>query len=282
MAPCYPQKTTLPAEIGGEPPWDLASCAMSRTSRARAASRRQRASSSSRGRPSPKHCSHLNGNSASRYSTAKVAWHPPPRVRRCSATWRALAEFEEIELYARSLRQHDQRGDGQTLSVAYKSFPLDYLFFHEGNPAFNFIEEFARRSPNLRMTTFSMPDSSILDSIEAGALGAGVVQGSYTRPGLSTLSLGLSETRVIVPRESPLCAKAPLHIADLEGVAIRSPLDLDQFTSRFIERCRVAGFEPSFHIQPRPRTQAAHLRHPSPGPHTTINPARLRVATCPS
>lgn len=161
---------------------------------------------------------------------------------------RALAEFEEIELYARSLRQRDQQDTDRTLSVAYKSFPLDYLFFREGNPAFDLVEEFARRSPGLRMTTFSMSDSSILDAVEAGALGAGVVQGSYARPGLSALSLGLSETRVIVPRESPLCAKAPLRFADLKGVAIRSPLDLDQFASRFIGRCRAAGFEPSFHI----------------------------------
>lgn len=161
---------------------------------------------------------------------------------------RALAELEEIELYARSLRQGDQADSQRALTVAYKSFPLDYLFFCEGNPAFDLVEEFLRRSPGLRMTSFSMSDSSILDALETGALDVGVVQGSYARPGLAFLALGLSETRVIVPRDAPLCARAPLHVNDLEGVAIRSPLDLDQFTSQFIARCKAAGFEPSFQI----------------------------------
>lgn len=161
---------------------------------------------------------------------------------------RALRELDGIELYARGRRAGTE--PPEPLSVAFKSFPLDYLFFNEGHEAVALVREFERRTPGCAVSSYKMSDTAILNALEEGAVDLGFVHGAYKRPDVRMVPVSAVETRVITLKENPLCAKAPLRIADLENVPVRSPFDFDLFTTAFIAACHRQGFDPRFREVP--------------------------------
>ncbi|MCB7037356.1 LysR family transcriptional regulator [Eggerthella sinensis] len=161
---------------------------------------------------------------------------------------RVLGEVDEIDRCMQARKAG--AGAQETLAIAFKSFPLDYLFFHDGHEAVALINEFAARTPGCSVSTFKMSDTAVFNALEEGAIDLGFVHGAYKRPGIKLLPLGPVETRVITLHENPFCAKAPVRIADLEGVPIRSPFDFDLYTNSFIAACHERGFNPIFREVP--------------------------------
>ena len=132
-----------------------------------------------------------------------------------------LRELDEIDRFVQERKTGDVAPE--SLAIAFKSFPLDYLFFNDGHEAV-----------------------AILNALEEEAIDLGFVHGAYKRPGIKLLALGPVETRAITLRGNLLCERAPLAIADLEGVPIRSPFDFDLFTTGFVAACHARGFNPLF------------------------------------
>ncbi|WP_139652360.1 LysR family transcriptional regulator [Raoultibacter phocaeensis] len=159
-----------------------------------------------------------------------------------------LRELDEINLYL------DERKTGTctrtTISVSFKSFPLDYLFFNDSLEPIRLLHEFRNRTAGCTIATYKLSDTAALNALEDGSIDIGFVHGQYERPGIKFIPVSTVETRVITLKENPLCKRAPLKIADLKGVPIRSPFDFDCFTHLFISRCCACGFEPLFHEVP--------------------------------
>ena len=154
-----------------------------------------------------------------------------------------LRELDEIDLYVQA--QGAGARQTESLAIAFKSFPLDYLFFNKGHEAVALIDEFVYRTPGCSVSTFKMSDTAILNALEEEAIDLGFVHGTYKRPGIRLVPLGPVETRVITLRSNPFGRRASVRIADLEGVPIRSPFDFDLFTNAFITACHEHGFDPS-------------------------------------
>lgn len=159
-----------------------------------------------------------------------------------------LRELDEIDRFVQERKTGDVAPE--SLAIAFKSFPLDYLFFNDGHEAVALVNEFAARTPGCAVSTFKMSDTAILNALEEEAIDLGFVHGAYKRPGIKLLALGPVETRAITLRGNPLCERAPLAIADLEGVPIRSPFDFDLFTTGFVAACHARGFNPLFREVP--------------------------------
>lgn len=159
-----------------------------------------------------------------------------------------LRELDEIDLYVQA--QGAGARQKESLAIAFKSFPLDYLFFNEGHEAAALIDEFVSRTPGCRASTFKMSDTAILNALEEEAVDLGFVHGAYKRPGIKLVPLCPVETRVITLRSNPFGRRASVRIADLERVPIRSPFDFDLFTNAFIAACHEHGFDPSFREVP--------------------------------
>lgn len=155
-----------------------------------------------------------------------------------------LRELDEIDRFVQERKTGDVAPE--SLAIAFKSFPLDYLFFNDGHEAVALVNEFADRTPGCAVSTFKMSDTAILNALEEEAIDLGFVHGAYKRPGIKLLALGPVETRAITLRGNLLCERAPLAIADLEGVPIRSPFDFDLFTTGFVAACHARGFNPLF------------------------------------
>lgn len=161
---------------------------------------------------------------------------------------KALREIDEIELYAHARRAGS--APAETLSIAFKSFPLDYLFFNDRHVAVELLREFERRTPGCTVSTYKMSDTAILNALEEGAVDVGFVHGAYKRPDIRVLPVSTVETRVITLKGNPLCAKAPVRMADLENVPVRSPFDFDLLTTAFVSACHRQGFDPRFREVP--------------------------------
>ena len=149
-----------------------------------------------------------------------------------------LRELDEIDLYVQA--QGAGARQKESLAIAFKSFPLDYLFFNEGHEAAALIDEFVSRTPGCRASTFKMSDTAILNALEEEAVDLGI----------KLVPLCPVETRVITLRSNPFGRRASVRIADLERVPIRSPFDFDLFTNAFIAACHEHGFDPSFRKVP--------------------------------
>ena len=159
-----------------------------------------------------------------------------------------LRELDEIELYLDARKTGI--ADHTTISVSFKSFPLDYLFFNEGLDAIRLMHEFQARTPGCTIATYKLSDTATLNALEEGTIDIGFVHGEYERPGIKFVPVSMVETRVITLKTNPLCSKAPIRLADLKNVPIRSPFDFDCFIHRFISRCREHGFDPLFREVP--------------------------------
>ncbi|WP_102374055.1 LysR family transcriptional regulator [Raoultibacter massiliensis] len=159
-----------------------------------------------------------------------------------------LRELDEIDLFI------DARKTGATdrtvISVAFKSFPLDFLFFNESLDAVRLLREFQTRTPGCTLSTYKLSDTAILNALEEGAIDLGFVQGEYERKGIKLVPVSMVETRAITLKTNPICDKASLRIENLRGTPIRSPFDFDHFIHCFISRCRERGFDPLFQEVP--------------------------------
>ena len=159
-----------------------------------------------------------------------------------------LHELNEIDMYADSRKAGF--AERESLAIAFKSFPLDYLFFNAGHEAVSLVNTFAARTPGCAISTYKLSDTAILNALQEGSVDIGFVQGEYERQDIKLVPVSVVETRVITLRGNPICEKAPIRIADLGGVPIRSPFDFDLFTHRFIALCREHGFDPLFREVP--------------------------------
>ncbi|WP_080802934.1 LysR family transcriptional regulator [Arabiibacter massiliensis] len=159
-----------------------------------------------------------------------------------------LRELGEIDLLASA--RTSASSSREALRVAFKSFPLDYLFFNGENETFALVSEFVARTPGCELATFKLSDAATLKAVQEGLVDVGFVQGEYKREGIKSVPVSMMETRAITLEGNPLCEKAPLAVGDLKGVPVRSPFDFDLFTNRFIARCQSSGFEPRFHEVP--------------------------------
>ena len=153
-----------------------------------------------------------------------------------------LRELDEIDLYVQA--QGAGARQKESLAIAFKSFPLDYLFFNEGHEAAALIDEFVSRTPGCRASTFKMSDTAILNALEEEAVDLGFVHGAYKRPGIKLVPLCPVETRVITLRSNPFGRRASVRIADLERVPIRSsptpssPPATSTASTRAFAKCR--------------------------------------------
>ena len=111
-----------------------------------------------------------------------------------------LRELDEIDLYVQA--QGAGARQKESLAIAFKSFPLDYLFFNEGHEAAALIDEFISRTPGCRASTFKMSDTAILNALEEEAVDLGFVHGAYKRPGIKLVPFCPVETRVITLRSN--------------------------------------------------------------------------------
>lgn len=159
-----------------------------------------------------------------------------------------LRELGEIDLLANA--RSGASAACEPLRVAFKSFPLDYLFFNKENEAFALVDEFVARTPGCELVTFKLSDAATLTAVQEGSVDVGFVQGEYKREGVKSVPVSMMETRVITLGGNPLREKAPLAVEDLRNVPVRSPFDFDLFTNQFIVRCRSCGFEPRFREVP--------------------------------
>ncbi len=155
-----------------------------------------------------------------------------------------LNSVEAMELYARQCKE--SKDLPVVINVAFKSFPLDYLYFTKDHRIVALLEQFEKRTRNCSITTFKMSDTAILNAVTAGTIDLGFVQGAYERPGIKSVAVDTVETRAITLKGQPLCAREPLSLEDFRDVPLRSPFDFDVYTLNFIERCRGKGFEPHF------------------------------------
>lgn len=159
-----------------------------------------------------------------------------------------LRELGEIDLYL------DARRTGSagrtTISVSFKSFPLDFLFFNNALEPIRLMHEFQNRTPGCTIATYKLSDTATLNALADGSIDIGFVHGEYERTGIKFAPVSMVETRVIALKGNAICKKAPIKLADLKGVPIRSPFDFDCFTRLFISRCRECGFEPLFEEVP--------------------------------
>ena len=73
-----------------------------------------------------------------------------------------LRELDEIDLYVQA--QGAGARQTESLAIAFKSFPLDYLFFNKGHEAVALIDEFVYRTPGCSVSTFKMSDTAILNA----------------------------------------------------------------------------------------------------------------------
>lgn len=159
-----------------------------------------------------------------------------------------LRELGEIDLYLDARRVGS--ADRTTISVSFKSFPLDYLFFNDALEPIRLMHEFRNRTPGCTIATYKLSDTATLNALEDGSIDIGFVHGEYERSGIKFVPVSMVETRVITLKGNAVCAKAPIKLSDLKGVPIRSPFDFDCFTRLFISRCRECGFEPLFQEVP--------------------------------
>ena len=88
-----------------------------------------------------------------------------------------LRELDEIDLYVQA--QGAGARQTESLAIAFKSFPLDYLFFNKGHEAVAHIDEFVYRTPGCSVSTFKMSDTAILNALEEEAIDLGFVHGTY-------------------------------------------------------------------------------------------------------
>ena len=159
-----------------------------------------------------------------------------------------LRDLGEIDLYVDARRTGS--AERTVISAAFKSFPLDYLFFNDGLDPIRLMHEFQNRTPGCTVSTYKLSDTATLNALEEGTVDIGFVHGAYERPGIAFVPVSTVETRVITLKGNPLCKKAPIKLSDLKGVPIRSPFDFDCFTRQFIARCADCGFEPLFQEVP--------------------------------
>ena len=66
-----------------------------------------------------------------------------------------LRELDEIDLYVQA--QGAGARQTESLAIAFKSFPLDYLFFNKGHEAVALIDEFVYRTPGCSVSTSRCP-----------------------------------------------------------------------------------------------------------------------------
>lgn len=159
-----------------------------------------------------------------------------------------LREVDAIGIFARQYA--DKCGRPTMVNVAFKSFPLDYLYFSERHRIVELVKQFEKRTRECEIATFKMSDTSILNAVADGVIDIGFVQGAYEKPQVKVVPVDTVETRAITLKGQPLCAKEPLSLDDFRGVPLRSPFDFDLYTRRFIDRCRARGFEPLYREVP--------------------------------
>ena len=82
-------------------------------------------------------------------------------------TIEVLRELDEIDLYVQA--QGAGARQTESLAIAFKSFPLDYLFFNKGHEAVALIDEFVYRTPGCSVSTFKMSDTAILSAPASGS-----------------------------------------------------------------------------------------------------------------
>ncbi len=97
-----------------------------------------------------------------------------------------LRELDEIDRFVQERKTGDVAPE--SLAIAFKSFPLDYLFFNDGHEAVALVNEFADRTPGCAVSTFKMSDTAILNALEEEAIDLGFVHGAYKRPGIELLA----------------------------------------------------------------------------------------------
>ncbi|MFR3092155.1 MAG: LysR family transcriptional regulator [Eggerthella lenta] len=128
-----------------------------------------------------------------------------------------LRELDEIDLYVQA--QGAGARQTESLAIAFKSFPLDYLFFNKGHEAVALIDEFVYRTPGCSVSTFKMSDTAILNALEEEAIDLGFVHGTYKRPGIRLVPLGWRR----ITLSNPFGRRASVRIADLEGFPSEAP-----------------------------------------------------------
>lgn len=159
-----------------------------------------------------------------------------------------LQELNEIDICTDSNKQ--EATGHETLSIAFPSFPLDFLFFNEDNETIALINEFAKRTHDCEITRFKLTNAAMMNALQQGIIDLAFVHGEYEKEGVKLLPVSKVEVRAIMFTSNPLCEKSSIRISDLEGVPIRNPLDFDLFTTKFIARCREHGFDPQYHEVP--------------------------------
>lgn len=111
------------------------------------------------------------------------------------------------------------------------------------------ITEFNRRFPNILLSTCESNNQEILRQLQDGTVDAGLIGTSlHYLKGVQPTLLIKSDLYIWVNRRNPLSERPWLTFADLKGqpmVGHGEGYDLHRF---YVEKCREAGFQPTFSI----------------------------------
>lgn len=154
--------------------------------------------------------------------------------------------IEDLEGLA--VRARQTRGAAsETVTFAYASASLP----NEGGPlSLADLERFRIAHPHISLNVFELTSDACIEAVAGHQAHLAFAAASSIPAEVESACISRGSFLVGVSRKHPLANRDALSFADLEGVSIFAPPDLNLTYSRITERCRAYGFEPRFSTMP--------------------------------
>jgi DNA-binding transcriptional LysR family regulator len=125
----------------------------------------------------------------------------------------------------------------------------------------NFLREFQRRFPGIRVELRESPTSAQIPALLAGELACGFFHPDAPTPGLRTREILREKNGVLLPADHPLAAHAHIHLRELATTPlVLFPRTLNPgFYDKILAACSRAGFTPRIAEEVWPRANGVGL-----------------------
>jgi len=124
-----------------------------------------------------------------------------------------------------------------------------------------FLREFQRRYPGIRVELRESPTSAQIPALLAGELACGFFHPDTSTPGLRTRDILREKNGVLLPADHPLASRTTIRLRDLEGTPlVLFPRALNPgFYDKILTACSRAGFTPRIAEEVWPRANGIGL-----------------------
>ena len=159
---------------------------------------------------------------------------------------KAASVLEDMEALAACARQTRDAGS-ETVTFAYASASLPQ---EGGALSLADLERFRAAHPRAALNLFELTSDACVKAVASHQASLAFAAASSAPADVESACVSHGTFLVGVSRRHALALRSALSFADLEGVPIFAPPDLNITYTRITERCRAYGFEPRFSPTP--------------------------------